>query len=1322
MPVRLKRALDTDSPSPVVISDRSSRRSPRFFPPLDLALDPASALHRRISTLSAMQQDALRAARAHDPASASSAARSVQNPDRRENGVGGAAGDWWTPEALEAVRRQAAGGQAAATSAAGPIGSGRPSVPASVMPAFGHFPHATPFAFDGTSSNGAGGAAPGQSPPASFSSSSPARSSTHLYAPSAALSTTRTPLFQPLNPLSLPGPFAFNSQRGFYSNGSTYGTQSHTPVPVVPPGPSFFAPPSALQHDVVMPWDGSSAASGPGDAPGMERLSQEEKERIQMVAGRARRVSRAVEIKKPPAKEARLGSQSSSPSLASPPGLVAPGSKSERSLSPEVAPFAPRPASARLTAPDSKAPDDAHAPPAPTAPSSPVEPLSSPPTISTTSLSSSSSTSPADAATPPLAEPAIASPPPSSRSPSTAPSACSTTGARSALAQLDMYGSSDSEDESSSAESSGSYRTTRDPTSSDSRRGSTPDATVAPATPASPASERDGTRTPLNTPASAPPGEAETAVKLEEQVEADEERARRGPLADDMLVDVERDETTQVEEQGRVEERGKVEERGEVDERGRVEKDKVEESGEAEEQATGDAAHNEPVVDVDESASESPRTVADASAPSSPDGPPPAKKVRRKESSPEVVGLEGEGDEGIPEIDRAEYKTFLQHALTSTSSTTNPNALVPTSSSSRLSLPSANSPWPVFFPNSSFSAVASGPASGSFSGPSFPLQDGAIPSFNPAARPFVPTSSPSGYLVPVAAASQRTYEPTPSLPRDPAFQTVRSLLEDALGARGVLERKLDKFGEIHAADRKRVKELEAEVAQLDMRNRREGHAADDLSKTLSARVAELRAAEAARDKFRAERDSMRQELASTSSYQAQRNARTEQALKDEAARSKKLGEQVRSLEGRLSAADKARDAAVKNLEKHETAQAVATHALKDKVEAELGRAREEAAQSRLSEQAAKKDVKLAEAHLKEALRKCDELNAAKSALAYQLAQAVVGIKKRDEAVRKNEDEHAPLVALVDIREKKIAQLEADLGRNEQDQAMIALQLENAVTLLVDQEDLSRILQTQLDEARSQCDDLLTLGLDLVHAAQHGISNLRSSLLAETARADQAKTKHADLVAQAVPKIKAFQVELAQVRAQQGVRASQELQDAQIALSRAAKQLDEVKLARDTVDGEHAATRRALELEKRGVEVVQAKLDEANKVLEHEKLARTGVEGLFANKVKAKDAEVAELKTQLDAARVSSDKVRELEQVIVKLDGESKKVQQGHATTLADLGEAAKLLDSTLSELDKLKKDKEALEKELLDLKSKRGTAALGGRTFTSRLARPPAQV
>ncbi|GAA5911078.1 hypothetical protein JCM8208_000269 [Rhodotorula glutinis] len=1319
MPVRLKRALDSDSPSPVVISDDAPRLVPRFFPPLDLSLDPASALHRRISTFSAMQQDALKAARGRDPASASSATRSVQPSVRRENGAGGAAGDWWTPEALEAVRRQAAGGQvgggAGAATAAGPIGAGRPGVPPSVVPSFGPFPQATPFVFGGASPNGGGTAAPGHPAPGF---SSPARASTSPYGPSAAPPTTRTSLFQSLNPLSLAGPFTFDSQRGFYSNGSTYGTHAHTPMPTAQPGPSFFAPTSALQHDVVMPWDGSSAASGPGDAPGMERLSQEEKDRIQMVAGGARRVSRAVEIKKPPAKEARPGSSSTSPVLPSPSGLVAPAPRSERSLSPEVATFEPRSSSARPTTPDGKATGDAHAPTASTAPLLPVEPLSPPPTVTTPSLASSSSTSPTETATPPLAKPTLPAPPPSSRTPSTAPSAGSTAGTCSALAQLDMYGSSDSEDESSSTGSSGSYRTTRDPTSSASRRGSTSGATAAPATPTS---ELDGMRTPLNTPSSVRPGEVETTVVLEEQVEGaeEEEGARKEPQAVDSLAEIERQEQIQREEQIQLEEQGKVEEHGEIGREGGAE-----DSSAVEEQDMGDDSREEPVFEVDtasETASE-PGRVDEASAPSSPDGPPPAKKVRRKESSPQAAGRESE--EEIPEIQRAEFKTFLQHAFSSTSSPTNPNALVPTASSSRLSLPSANSPWPVFFPNQSFNTVASGQGSGSFSGPSFPLQDGALPSFNPSARPFVPTSSPSGYLVPVAAAAQRTYEPGPSLPRDPAFQTVRSLLEDALAARGVLERKLDKFGDIHQADRKRIKELEAEVGELKKRNTRDGHAADGLSKTLHDRVVDLRTAEAARDNFRAERDSMRQEHARASAYHSQRNARTDQALKDEAARSKKLGEQVRSLESRLSAADKAREAAVKNLEKQETAQAVATHALKDKlkdVEAELGQAREAAAQSR-SVEAVKKDVKVAEAHLEEALKKCDELNAAKSDLSNRLAHAAISINERDEAARKIKDEHALLAVLLGSREKKIAQLEADLGRIEQDQAMIALQLENAVTVLVDQEDLNRVLQGQLDDTRNQCDDLLDLGLDLLYAAQSGISDLRSSLVAETTRADQAKAKHAELVAQAVPKIKAFQVELEQVRMQQGARVTKALEDAQVALARAVKEVDEVKLARDTVATEHAAARRALELEKRGSEVVQAKLDEATKALEQEKRARVGVEGLFVNKVKAKDAEVADLKTQLDAAKASSTKVRELEQVIVKLERDSKEAEQARTRVLVDLGEAAKHLDSTLSEMDNLKKDKDALEKELAEVKSKRGTAALGGRTFTSRLARPPAQV
>ncbi|GAA5839974.1 hypothetical protein JCM9279_005226 [Rhodotorula babjevae] len=1233
-----------------------------------------------------MQQDALRAARDRDPASASSATRSVQNPARSHNGTSGAPGDWWTPEVLQAVRRQQAGTQAAsaAASAAGPIGAGRPGVPPSIVPSFGHFPHATPFSFAGGSSNGAGAAVAGHPPPA-FSFGASTRPDTNPYAPSPAAPSTRAPLFQPLNPLSLAGPFAFDSQRGFYSNGSTYGTQSHMPAPAVPPGPSFFAPPSALQHDVVMPWDGSSAASAPEDAPGMQRLSQEEKDRIKSVTGSHRRVSRAVEIKKPPAK----ASPSSSPKALTrpqPSGLVASAPASERSTSPEVPIAEPRSTAAPPAGAESVATGDARAPAASTTSSPLIEPLSLPLTTSTTSLAPSSFTTPADPSTPSLAKPALPSPPPSSRSPSAAPSAGSTAGTRTALAQLDMYGSSDSESESSESDSSGSYRTTRDPTTADSRRGSTPGVSAAPATPAS---EPDGMRTPLNTPASVRPGEAETAVKLEEQVEAAEvekDRAHEEPQEDDSLVEVEG-------------------------------QDKVEQEG------AGDGAGEQLAV-ADETASESASTaskVGEVSAPSSPDGPPPAKKLRRKESSPEVVDKEGEDEESIPEIQRAEFKTFLQHTFASTSSTSRPSALVPTSSASRLSLPTANSPWPVFFPSSSFSAVASGPGSSSFSGPSFPLQDGALPSFNPAARPFVPTTPPSGYLVPVAAATKRTYEPTPSLPRDPAFQTVRSLLEDALGARGVLGRKLDKFGELHQADRKRIKELEAEVAQLDKRTVRDGHATDGLGKALRERTAELRAAEVARDGFRHERDALRQEHARASSYHSQRSTRTEQALKDETARSKKLAEQVRSLESRLSAADKARDAAAKNLEKQETAQAVATSALKEKLaglEEELGVAREQVAQSRSSEAAAKKDVKVAQAHLEEALKKCDELSTAKSDLGTRLAHAAVDINERDEVTRKIKKEHAPLVALLGSREKKVAQLEADLGRIEQDQAMIAPQLENAVTLLVDQEDLSRILRAELDEARSQCDDLLGLGLDIVHATQAGINELRSSLLAETARADQAKVKHAELVAQAVPKIKAFQVELAQLRTQQGERASQELQDAHVALSRAAKQLDDAQLARDTVAAEQATTARALQAEKRRAEDVQRKLDEASQALEQEKLVRAGVEGLFANKVKTKDAEVAELKAQLEVAKVSSDKVRELELVIVKLDRDSKAAEQARATALVDFGEAAKHLDSTLSEMENLKKDKDALEQELVDLKSKRGTAALGGRTFTSRLARP----
>lgn len=127
MPVRLKRALDSDLASPVVISGSRSSLLPRSFPPLDLALDPASALHRRLSTLSAMQQDALRAAHDRAPASASSAARSVQNSGGRDDGASAAASDWWTPEALEAVRRQQSGAQAARTAAgaAGPIGAER---------------------------------------------------------------------------------------------------------------------------------------------------------------------------------------------------------------------------------------------------------------------------------------------------------------------------------------------------------------------------------------------------------------------------------------------------------------------------------------------------------------------------------------------------------------------------------------------------------------------------------------------------------------------------------------------------------------------------------------------------------------------------------------------------------------------------------------------------------------------------------------------------------------------------------------------------------------------------------------------------------------------------------------------------------------------------------------------------------------------------------------------------------------------------------------------------------------------------------------------
>lgn len=45
----------------------------------------------------------------------------------------------------------------------------------------------------------------------------------------------------------------------------------------------------------------------------------------------------------------------------------------------------------------------------------------------------------------------------------------------------------------------------------------------------------------------------------------------------------------------------------------------------------------------------------------------------------------------------------------------------------------------------------------------------------------------------------------------------------------------------------------------------------------------------------------------------------------------------------------------------------------------------------------------------------------------------MSINERDEAARKIKDEHALLAVLLGSREKKIAQLETDLGRIEQDQ-------------------------------------------------------------------------------------------------------------------------------------------------------------------------------------------------------------------------------------------------------------------------------------------------
>ncbi|GAA5822168.1 hypothetical protein JCM3770_005072 [Rhodotorula araucariae] len=1176
------------------------------------------------------------------------------------DGTGGTSGEWRTAEAPEETPRRA-------QTAHGGAGAGRVT--------------------RGGEGGGAGGAS--SEPWVAFGS-----------APSPSVTTSPSP------GTTLPDPAAAAS--GFYYNGDGYAPTDTAPARMSPPLAAFFPPPT-LQHKIVLSWAGSSggdAAIARMDDVNEDRLSMEEKGRILAAVLRARRESRAVEIRRPPPPKPPVTPPSNPteayPSPASPsvgPAQMPQPPNKPFAFSPSVTAFLPRQSIGHTIASPSPSPSTFVAEITPSPAPLPHMPIHEP-------------------ATP--AFPSCADPSPArSPAPSYGSRPSSVYANSSALAALDAYGSdSGSEAGASSAAVSGSRSTTPNPIMSRSRdephRTPSPspdqgDAADQAETPSAPSPRASGTRTPPNSPevqrvcetdrpsvaaqpAEAACGEAEmagrqvdtgdaacTGGRLEEQLEeAAKEVEVEGGAADSALLPVERGPEAEGAGANEVKEDGK---------------------------AQGEVA----VLERD-------RPTSPPEGPGTPEGAPLAKKARTRQSygasDEAAVGKAMERAAGpTPEpAGRFKYTGFLHTSFGTPASQQPPirsDALVraPARAEPTRVPPS---PWPAFFPDGRFTAVADD--SNPFTTPPFPLQTNPSAPINPTALPFFPPAvTRLGHERSRAAALPAS---APVLPNDAAFQTVRALLDAAQARNGVYERKLQKYAAMHESDRKRIEALEA----------RHGADAADV-RALEADVARLsgivdagqgalaqvrRALDERSEMYRrvaGECGAVREQLAHARKELAGAPQRTnaDGALEREQARAQQLAGEAGELRTQLADAEKARDKVIEHWQTLETAQVVAEHLRTSRDEAREWRSKAE--DERVAKACVSADLKIA-VKAREAMDKDKRASAPTirsilvtslkrhgrhaEDLANTLNGALTECRILQDAIDKGQAERSALIAAATLREQKIADCE-----KARDSAIA--QRDHVITLLVTAEEHAGELTRSLDEGHERARELVALSDELEKTCRAQVEAMRAALADETKRADDAKAAHAKLVSQAVAKLKELQTEDDRMRSAQSAAASQQLADTR-------GQLRDAQ-ARLAVEGQR------LEAADRARDALRAMYDDATTALEEEKRARVSIEN------KVRDDELERINAQLDPATGPHDKIRGLEQLIAERDRKVKRAEEDRLSADAQLDEVVKQRDEMMTKMEVLQREQSAVEQELLDVKSKRGTGALGGRTFVSRVAR-----
>ncbi|BGP52157.1 hypothetical protein JCM10450v2_008128 [Rhodotorula kratochvilovae] len=1260
-----------------------------------------------MSALSASQQSRLVAAQASTAAPAQGGGGEGGLPASAGGGPGEGGERWWTAERLQETRRRAhttdgiCGGAGATGSTEG-RGAGGAAFEHRVV--FGSFPPSAPFVFTGFSPTAVNAPQSSRSPPTRLQTDSVPS----VY-PSGALPSpppAAAPSFTPFAAsASHPAPFlnATAPALGFYCNGDQYASDDVPLIPMSPPLASFFAPPP-LKHEVILSWAGSNAdaATVRIDGANDERLSKEEKERIRDAASAGRRASRAVPIKKPPppppsATPPTCEPAETYPSPISPsaPLLTIPKPPDAPFVfSPTVTTFHPRPpAAVQAYTPPSPSP-------APRASTDPSTPLRSPVAQSST-LNPAAATFPSRVNPLPLSLSRSPSPLRAHMPPSRPASACTTSAARAAI---DADGSESGSSSSTCEESAppNPQRNEREGTPSPSLR----DVSEEPCAPSlrdegdeeetpSPSPRASGTRTPPNSPTTLRSGAVE-----EEGVVEECEEAVRGPKGEE-VVDGEREAGTKGEASA---EKALAELLGEAEpevERGVASEGEVEEEVRTPRRVNDDAAEGGKGEKKDEGEAQAEERTA-----STPEDPPPAKKARTCE-----IVVEADEEEGCPRLEKRQRSVGLKYEPTRDdqyTSSLHANFGTPASqpppvrsdtlvrAPARIPPPRmVSSPWPTFFPDARFTAVANG--SNPFATPPFPLQTQPSPTFNPTARPFFPTpATSSAPALPPIVSAKALPPPTAALPSDPVFATVRALLDAAQGKNGVYERKLHKFAAVHEADRKRIEVLEAL------------HDADsERARALEADVARLRADVRAgeialaqvrrmldeRGRGREQLVQLRKDLAAA---QQCVSGAASAALERETARAERLAREARELRERSARAEKARDKPVEHLQALETARVVALRGLEEQLRASRDEAREwrsKAEQERVEKVRVADELENAVKARDELDRGVEKVNKSKQDLDNKLAAAILKLEMVESAADKLKEEGA---ALATLSERKLTDCE-----RQRDSA--ATQRDDAIRLLVFEQDRVEQLTRSLDDAYAGVRDLIELSDELEKTCRAQVEAMRAALVDETKRADEAKAARAHLVSQSVAKLKDLQAENDRLRAAHGVTASNELKVVQVQLK--------------DVQAQHATTARRLEEADRARDALREKYDDAAKALEGEKRARAGVEALLKNKNKTRDEEIKSIQAQLDALKGSSQKIRQLEQVAVGHQRQMQKVEQERDSALGEVDEAGKHLDATFAEMEALRQEKSAVEQELQELKSKRGTAALGGRTFVSRVGR-----